>query len=218
MFPVNVTDSCPGAVEIPYVPIAVFAFVFYGFVPWIISHCFPSDDDYSVIGDRTVVRSISWTIRTPGGWISTILAVGGILAYSSACLREDRVNMALIITGCVILVFVAFFNGNPESDDLEQIIKTFLHKLAAAAAFIFIPVIMCLVVYYLSQVEDAYRDRAIAGYIIFSFGVFFFLVMLISMAMSEEKWDPFFTGAAEWASGGAFLAMISLIPGQMSHQ
>ena len=87
-----------------------------------------------------------------------------------------------------------------------------------AIAFIFIPVIMCLVVYYLSQVEDAYRDMAIAGYIIFSFGVFFFLVMLISMAMSEEKWDPFFTGAAEWASGGAFLAMICLIPGQMSHQ
>ena len=217
MFPINVTDSCPGAVEVPIVPLGVFLAVFYGFVPWVISHCFKSSAfEYEHVDGDDAVWSISRTIRSVGGLMSTILAIGGIIGYSVACLREDRVVMALIITGSVILLLVAFCNGNPESDETEQVIKTMAHKFAAAAAFIYIPVVMCLIVYYLSQVESLYRDRAIASYIIISFGAFFFFMMLISMVMSEDRWHPIFTGLAEWALGGAFLAIICLPPGQLS--
>jgi hypothetical protein len=226
MFPVNVTDVCRGVEPVPVLPIIVFLVVFVGLVPWIWSHCctrfeyqhldHPDESGMVYNHDTKQVRSISWTIRTPAGILCTILSVISIAVYSAICLRDDQVVIGLISLGCILFAFVAIFNGDPDDDSFEQVVKTFLHKFSAAGSFIFLMVTGIMTVIYFSYNHEDYIDRAIISYVFFAITLQFFLTMVISIALSEGNWHPIITGASEWGYAGGWAAIMALIPGQVT--
>lgn len=221
MFPLKVSDVCYGVAPSPLVPIGILLALWFGFIPWVMTHCCgviydPVDEhvrDEQWDDEEPVVRSISYTIRTPGGLLSSLLCIMAVLFYTGFCLGHDPQALGIIILGCCLLFLVTTLNGDPKSDKPEQIVKAFLHKFGAGGSFLFMLVTSCVIVTYFSMSMDDFLTRAILSYIFFSFVLAFFLTMVISIAVSEDHWHPTITGAAEWGYGGAWIATFCVVPG-----